>query len=109
MLKKDKFKMYSGYLEDKKKITSLYDLRLTGKVALVFGNEHTGVSEDAKKFTDKSFMIPMHGMTQSLNVSVAVAVCLYEALRQRELKGMYAKSEYSEKELQKKINDYSIK
>jgi tRNA (guanosine-2'-O-)-methyltransferase len=109
MLKKDKFKIYSGYLEDKKKITSLYDLRLTGKVALVFGNEHTGVSEDAKKFTDKSFMIPMHGMTQSLNVSVAVAVCLYEALRQRELKGMYAKSEYSEKELQKKINDYSIK
>ncbi len=36
----------------------------------------------------------MYGMIQSLNVSVAVAVCLFEALRQREIKGMYEKSQY---------------
>jgi len=108
-LKKEKFRIFSSYIDENKKVTSLYDLDLTGKTALVFGNEHTGVSEDVKKYSSKSFMIPMHGMIQSLNVSVAVAVCLYEALRQREQKGMYAKSKYSVKELGKKFNVYSIK
>ncbi len=108
-LKREKFRIFSSYIEENKKITSLYDLDLSGKTALVFGNEHTGVSEDVKKYSSKSFMIPMYGMIQSLNVSVAVAVCLYEALRQREQKGMYAKSKYSGKELEKKFNDYSIK
>ncbi len=68
---------------------SVYDLDLTGKVALVFGNEHRGVSPDAAGLADAIFQIPMMGMIQSLNVSVACAVCLYEALRQRAAKGMY--------------------
>lgn len=108
-LRKDKFRIYSSYIGENKKIYNMYDLNLSGKVALVFGNEHTGVSEDVKLFSDKSFMIPMHGMIQSLNVSVAVAVCVYEALRQRGLKGKYVKSDYSKKELEKKFRDYSIK
>ncbi|HUN66088.1 MAG TPA: TrmH family RNA methyltransferase [Bacteroidota bacterium] len=68
---------------------SLFDLDLTGRVALVFGNEHRGVSDEAAERADGLLLIPMNGMIQSLNVSVACAVCLYEALRQRTQKGMY--------------------
>lgn len=109
LLKKEKYKIYSTYIKENQKNNSLYDLDLTKKAALVFGNEHTGVSDEAKNLSDKSFMIPMYGMIQSLNVSVAVAVCLYEALRQRELKGKYIKPDYSKKELKEKINNYLSK
>ena len=68
---------------------SLHDLRLTGSVALVFGNEHDGVSPEAAKLSDGNFLIPQFGMIQSLNISVACAVTLYEALRQRIAAGMY--------------------
>ena len=73
------------------------------------GNEHRGVSDDAANLADKKFLIPMYGMVQSLNVSVAAAVILYEALRQRMGKGMYNKSEYSEAELEEKINQWTNK
>ncbi len=66
-----------------KRSISLYRLDLTRKVALVFGNEHRGVSPAAARSADENFLIPMTGMIQSLNVSVACAVSLYEALRQR--------------------------
>jgi tRNA (guanosine-2'-O-)-methyltransferase len=69
---------------------SLYALDLTGPVALVFGNEHRGVSEEAAAQADLTFHIPMMGMIQSLNVSVAAAVSLYETLRQRVAAGGYA-------------------
>jgi len=61
----------------------LYELDLTKKVALVFGNEHRGVSDEAAGLADVNFQIPMIGMIESLNVSVACAVTLYEAFRQR--------------------------
>jgi tRNA (guanosine-2'-O-)-methyltransferase len=67
---------------------TLYDLDLTGSIAFVFGNEHRGVSEEASRLADESIQIPMFGMIESLNVSVAAAVCLYEALRQRLAVGM---------------------
>jgi len=66
---------------------SLYDIDLTRKVALVFGNEHSGVSGKAARLADANFQIPMTGMIKSLNVSVACAVSLYEALRQRRSAG----------------------
>jgi len=68
---------------------SLYDFDLTKKVALVFGNEHRGISDEAENLADNIFYIPMQGMVQSLNISVAAAVTLYEAMRQRMLKGLY--------------------
>jgi len=105
-LKSEKYKIYSTHLSDHKKNYSLYDLNLTQKIALLFGNEHTGVSEEVKELSDRNFLIPMYGMIQSLNVSVAVAVSLYEALRQRELKGKYVRSDYTKLELNKKINNY---
>ena len=106
-LKKEKFKIYSTYIDNRKKSYSLYNLDLTGRVALVFGNEHTGVSEEVKSFSEKNFTIPMYGMVQSLNVSVAAAVCLYEALRQRESKKMYERSKFSKKELREKLKSYT--
>ncbi len=69
---------------------SLYDLNLAQSVALVFGNEHAGVTEECLKYCDGNFIIPQVGMIQSLNISVACAVTLYEAFRQRQLAGFYA-------------------
>ncbi len=67
----------------------LYDLDLTRSVALVFGNEHAGISEAVLKHCDGNFIIPQMGFVQSLNISVACAVTLYEALRQRRAAGFY--------------------
>ena len=58
------------------------------KVALVVGNEHAGLSDTALKLVDRGIVIPMRGITQSLNVSVATAVALGEITRQRETAGM---------------------
>lgn len=68
---------------------SLYDLKLTGSVALLFGNERLGLSPEILKYADGNFIIPMQGMVQSLNVSVACAVSLFEAMRQRINAGLY--------------------
>jgi tRNA (guanosine-2'-O-)-methyltransferase len=68
----------------------LYDLNLTESVALLFGNEHKGVSEAALTYCDGNFLIPQYGMVQSLNISVACAVSVYEALRQRKASGFYS-------------------
>lgn len=71
---------------------SLYDVDFTQPVALVFGNEMRGVTDEARVQADGAVMIPMQGMIESLNISVACAVCLYEAQRQRLAAGMYAAS-----------------
>jgi tRNA (guanosine-2'-O-)-methyltransferase len=68
---------------------SLYELDLTGRVALVFGNEHAGVTEECLSYCDGNFIIPQVGMVQSLNISVACAITLYEAFRQRNNAGLY--------------------
>lgn len=67
----------------------MHDWDLTRSVALIVGNEMRGVSEEALAVADGLVEIPMVGMVQSLNVSVASAVCLYEAFRQRLAAGMY--------------------
>lgn len=88
---------------------SLYELDLTKKTALVFGNEHRGVSDDIAVLADGNFQIPMLGLIQSLNVSVACAVTLFEAVRQRTIKGDYAQSKLSKKELDAMLKDWSFK
>jgi len=67
------------------------ELDYTKPIALVFGNEHRGVSEDLLKYCDLTFKIPMHGMIQSLNVSVAAAVTLYTAEMVLRKNGFYKK------------------
>lgn len=68
---------------------SLYSIDFTERVALVFGNEHSGVSEDIRALADGNFIIPQVGIIKSLNISVACAVSLYEAFRQKSLAGHY--------------------
>jgi len=79
--------IYGTHLNKDAKV--LYELDLTESMALVFGNEHDGLSEEAMNYLDGNFIIPQYGMVQSLNISVACAVSLYEASRQRRAKEMY--------------------
>jgi len=62
---------------------TLYDLDLSGPVALVLGAEGDGMRQLTRKTCDVLVRIPMAGAVESLNVSVAAGVCLYEVLRQR--------------------------
>ncbi len=103
-LKKEGFKIYASAIADDSK--NLYDLDFTKKAAIVLGNEHRGVSEEAAKLADEKFLIPMFGMVQSLNVSVAAAVILYEALRQRRAKGMYDECGMNDFELESTLDKW---
>ncbi len=67
----------------------LHSLQLDEPTALLFGNEHSGLSQACLQRIDGNFSIPQVGMADSLNVSVACAVTLYEAFRQRDLAGFY--------------------
>ncbi|MBS1729329.1 MAG: RNA methyltransferase [Bacteroidetes bacterium] len=69
--------------------TSLFTMDLTKCIALVFGNEKDGVSEEMKLMVDGYFNIPQVGIIESLNISVACAITVYEAYRQRAAKNMY--------------------
>ena len=74
---------------------------------MVFGNEHAGVSEDVLKHTDGNFVIPMSGMVESLNISVACAVSLFEAKRQRLSKGYYSDNpQMTAQQQETLLNDY---
>lgn len=74
----------------------LYSIDFTGSLALVFGNEHSGVSEEIRAMADGNFIIPQQGIIQSLNISVACAVTLYEAYRQKKNAGHYEKRKIQE-------------
>jgi len=87
LLRKRYDKIYTTKLSDRAR--PLYEIDLTEKVALVFGNEKDGVSEEASAAADGNFIIPQTGIIRSLNISVACAVTLYEAFRQKSLAGHY--------------------
>jgi tRNA (guanosine-2'-O-)-methyltransferase len=88
---------------------SLYAIDFTEPIAIVFGNEHTGVSEEAILKADGNMLIPQVGMIQSLNISVACAVTLYEAFRQRSLKGMFDSIQMEETMLIDYLNIFALK
>jgi tRNA (guanosine-2'-O-)-methyltransferase len=106
-LREEKFVVYASSLKSDSR--SLYELDFTKRTAVVFGNEHRGLSKEAEELADERFFIPMYGMVQSLNVSVSAAITIYEALRQRTLNGLYEKSEMSSKELKMLIEEWSKK
>jgi tRNA (guanosine-2'-O-)-methyltransferase len=103
-LKSKGFSIYTTHMASDS--VSLYDLDFTKKTALVFGNEHSGVSNEALSLADGNFLIPQVGMIQSLNISVAVAVSLYEVFRQRDKMKLYSKPNYSESELDEKLMEW---
>jgi tRNA (guanosine-2'-O-)-methyltransferase len=80
-------KIYTTHLSAEAK--GFYQLNLAEPVALVFGNEHSGVSDELIDLADGNFIIPQVGIIQSLNISVACAVTLYEAFRQKTVAGHY--------------------
>ena len=89
-LRKRYKKIYTTHLSTD--AVGLHELNLTEPVALVFGNEHSGVSEEIIAMADGNFIIPQVGIIKSLNISVACAVSLYEAYRQKNNAGHYAQS-----------------
>ncbi|HSA95330.1 MAG TPA: RNA methyltransferase [Acidobacteriota bacterium] len=98
-LKKAGYEILATHL---RKDSVLYtDIDFCRPVALVFGSEAEGISDQALAYADKVIRIPMHGMVQSLNLSVSVAVILYEALRQRATHGYLEKSRLSAAELER--------
>ena len=86
-LRKNYNKIYTTHLSSD--AVSLYDIDFTDSVALVFGNEHDGVSQESIDMADGNFIIPQMGIIQSLNISVACAVSIYEAMRQKMNAGHY--------------------
>jgi RNA methyltransferase, TrmH family len=65
---------------------SLYDCDLRGNLAILIGNEGAGLSTELLKLATQSFSIPMRGKVESLNAGAATAICLFETVRQRQMK-----------------------
>ncbi len=94
-LRKKHQKIYCTHLSSDAK--NLYELDFTNEsIALVFGNEQRGVSEEMLQHCDGNFIIPQVGMIKSLNISVACAVTLYEAYRQKNKAGHYQQQKMTE-------------
>lgn len=79
------------------------DIDYTLPTAIILGQEKYGATQEAIAAADQDIIIPMVGMVQSLNVSVAAALILYEAQRQRQLAGMYNVQQLTEKACQKML------
>ena len=80
-LHRDGMTIYATHLGER--AISIYDVDWTQPSAIIMGNEHRGVSDEALAIADANVYIPQFGMIESLNVSVATAIILYEAVRQR--------------------------
>lgn len=87
----------------------LYDIEFTKSLALVFGNEHSGVSDEIRKLADGNFIIPQMGIIRSLNISVACAVTLYEAYRQKMLGGHYRQRRLGDEQFNGLLEEWGFK
>lgn len=83
LLKKSGFKIIASVVDPKASL--LWEQSFRGKIAVMVGNEAKGLSEKAINLSDKKVYLPMFGLTESLNVSVAAALFLYEVIRQKEV------------------------
>jgi len=99
-------KVYTTHLSSN--AVDLYELNLTENVALVFGNEHSGVSEELINLADGNFIIPQVGIIKSLNISVACAVSVYEAFRQKSIAGHYNQPQIKGDELISLRNEWGF-
>jgi tRNA (guanosine-2'-O-)-methyltransferase len=105
-LRKKYKKIYTTHLSTD--AVGLYELKLTEPVALVFGNEHSGVSDEIIEMADGNFIIPQVGIIKSLNISVACAVTLYEAQRQKVIAGHYDKPRISDTHLNSLLQQWGL-
>lgn len=104
-LKKRGFTIYATHLSDR--TLDYRKMDYTKPTAFVVGSEKKGISEEALENADYHISIPMMGMTQSLNVSVATAIILFEAQRQREEKGYYQQLRISQEIYEKTIFEWA--
>lgn len=105
-LKNDNYAIYSLVLDENAK--TIYDINWNKPSAIVVGNEHRGVSLETQELSTENIYIPMNGIVESLNVSVATAVTLYEASRQRKLSGKYPNNDIDQIWLEEKLNNWII-
>lgn len=103
-LKKDGYTIISTVLDEKS--SNIFEISFVEneKIAILLGNEHRGLSDKAISLSDKKVFIPMLGMIQSLNISVAAAIFLFEISRQRKEAGI--NYSLSDLEKDKLINDF---
>jgi tRNA (guanosine-2'-O-)-methyltransferase len=106
-IRKKYSKVYTTHLSSD--AVSLYEINFTESVALVFGNEHTGVSEEIRNMADGNFLIPQMGIIQSLNISVACAVSIYEALRQKTNAGHYLQQRLTDATFNSLLDEWGFK
>ena len=98
-LKRKGFKIASTLIDDA--AVPFTDIDYTQPMAIVFGNESEGVSEEARGLSDYIIRIPMKGMAQSLNLSVSVGIILYEAMKQRLKKSFFEKRRLNDEEYER--------
>lgn len=107
VLRKQYDKIYTTHLADDS--IGLYNIDFTHSIALVFGNETFGVSEEIRALADGNFIIPQVGIIRSLNISVACAVTIYEAFRQKTAAGQYEQSNISAEKKMALMNEWGFK
>ncbi|RMF54413.1 MAG: RNA methyltransferase [Calditrichaeota bacterium] len=106
-LKSQGFTIYATHLSEEAQ--SIFSIDWTQRSAIVMGNEHEGVSREILEIADEQIYIPMLGMVQSLNVSVATAVILYEACRQRLLNDFYPHPTATKDSIEKRLEEWKKK
>ena len=97
-LQNKSYKVYAAHLSEQ--AVDFREVDYTLPCAILVGNEKQGVSEEAAQLVDQHIVIPMMGMVESFNVSVAAAIILNEAQRQRQSAGMYDAPRLGEYEYQ---------
>jgi TrmH family RNA methyltransferase len=80
LLKKSNYKIIASHLKGK---NNYYNEDLTGRVAIIVGNEANGISDETAQLSDSLVKIPMPGRAESLNVSIAASIMIYEIVRQK--------------------------
>lgn len=104
-LKSTGFCIYAANTSERAK--DYRSVKYTEPTALILGAELDGISPGALKIIDDEIMIPMDGMVASLNVSVAAAVILFEAQRQRKEAGLYQKNRLDHNTYDKLLFEFS--
>lgn len=103
-LRKEKFQILATSFSARAR--PLRDWNFLQPTAVILGNEHAGVRQELLEKADGLLYIPMHGLIQSFNVSVAAALIMGEAARQREDAGWYDQWRFSEKDLLEKYREW---
>ncbi|TDJ35167.1 MAG: tRNA (guanosine(18)-2'-O)-methyltransferase TrmH [Gammaproteobacteria bacterium] len=104
-LRNDGFSLYAAHLSDH--AMDFRQVDYTGKVAVVFGQEKLGLENVAADDIHVHIVIPMRGMVRSLNVSVAAALILYEAERQRTAAGLYDQQRIEQEEYHRLLFEWT--